>query len=112
MTGQAPVSTVVDPWPGALVARTTRKSYSFEFRAEAVRRALAGGSKSELAKELELSTPKLREKWVRTYPDQGQEGLRPSREDAVPGHTARAGAGGRLCAADVARGHCLYDAVI
>lgn len=70
--------------PGALVAKQAKKSYSFEFKVEAVRRALAGEPKAELTKELELSSPKLLETWVRTYRDQGAQGLRPKQRGRPP----------------------------
>lgn len=69
---------------GVLVAQQAKKSYSFEFKIEAVRRFLAGEPKTDLAKELELSSPKLLETWVRTYRNQGQEGLRPKRRGRPP----------------------------
>lgn len=59
---------------GALVAKPTKASYSFEFKTRAVRRCLAGEPKADLARELGLSTPKLLEKWVRTYRNEGEEG--------------------------------------
>lgn len=70
--------------PGALVAKQAKKSYSFEFKVEAVRRLLAGEPKTELAQELELSSPKLLESWVRTYRTQGSEGLRPKQRGRPP----------------------------
>lgn len=69
---------------GVLVAKQTKTSYSFEFKAEAVRRCLAGEPKAGLAQELGLSTPKLLEKWVRTYRKEGEEGLRPKRRGRPP----------------------------
>lgn len=69
---------------GVLVAKPTKTSYSFEFKAEAVRRCLAGEPKAGLAQELGLSTPKLLEKWVRTYRNEGEEGLRPKRRGRPP----------------------------
>jgi len=66
------------------VAQQAKKSYSFEFKVEAVRRFLAGELKTELAEELELSSPKLLETWARTYRDQGSEGLRPKQRGRPP----------------------------
>ncbi|WP_372339703.1 transposase [Nocardiopsis sp. CC223A] len=68
----------------ALVTRQTRKSYSFEFKVQAVRRTLAGEPKTELAKELELPSPKLLEAWVRTFRCEGDDGLRPNSGAARP----------------------------
>lgn len=67
-----------------------KRTYSFEFKAEVVRRALAGEPKTELARELELSSPKLLGTWVRTYRDQGQDGLRP-RQRGRPAKSAPQG---------------------
>lgn len=89
-----PVRRLYQRWrihgPGALVAQQAKKSYSFEFKVEAVHRLLAGEPKSELARELELSSPKLLESWARVYRAQGSEGLRPKRrgrpsKSALPG---------------------------
>ncbi|GHD24943.1 hypothetical protein GCM10007147_21670 [Nocardiopsis kunsanensis] len=66
------------------MAKPTKKPYSFEFKARAVRRCLAGESKTDLAQELGLSTPKLLESWVRTYRNEGEEGLRPKRRGRPP----------------------------
>ncbi|MBB5489854.1 helix-turn-helix domain-containing protein [Nocardiopsis metallicus] len=66
------------------MTKQAKKSYSFEFKVEAVRRLLAGEPKTELAKELELSSPKLLESWVRTYRTQGSEGLRPKQRGRPP----------------------------
>ncbi|WP_017615409.1 transposase [Nocardiopsis salina] len=66
------------------MAQQAKKSYSFEFKVEAVHRLLAGEPKSELAEELELSSPKLLESWARTYRDQGSQGLRPKQRGRPP----------------------------
>ncbi|WP_306371666.1 helix-turn-helix domain-containing protein, partial [Nocardiopsis sp. CC223A] len=83
-----PVRRLYQRWrihgPGALVAKQAKKSYPFEFKAEAVRRALAGEPKTELAKELELSSPKLLETWVRTFRREGEDGLRPKQRGRPP----------------------------
>lgn len=83
-----PVRRLYQRWrihgPGALVAQQAKKSYSFEFKVKAVRRLLAGEPKTALAKELELSSPKLLESWARTYRTQGAEGLRPKQRGRPP----------------------------
>lgn len=84
-----PVRRLYQRWrihgPGVLVDDSAKKkSYSLEFKVEAVRRALVGEPKTELARELELSSPKLLESWVRTYRDQGSEGLRPKPRGRPP----------------------------
>lgn len=83
-----PVRRLYQRWrihgPGALVTKQEKKSYSFEFKVEAVRRLLAGEPKTELARELELSSPKLLESWARTYRAQGSEGLRPKQRGRPP----------------------------
>lgn len=85
---RGPIRRLYQRWrihgPGVLVAKQAKKSYSFEFKIEAVRRFLAGEPKTELAKELELSSPKLLETWVRTYRNQGQDGLRPKQRGRPP----------------------------
>lgn len=63
---------------GALVVkRPDRRSYSFEFKLEVVRRFLTGETKVALAREFDLSSPKLIETWARTYRNEGEDGLRP-----------------------------------
>ncbi|MFC9091039.1 transposase [Nocardiopsis dassonvillei] len=66
------------------MAQQAKKPYSFEFKVEAVRRLLAGEPKTELARELELSSPKLLESWARVYRTQGWEGLRPKQRGRPP----------------------------
>jgi len=81
---------------GALVAkRPDRRSYSFEFKLEVVRRFLAGETKVALAREFDLSSPKLIETWARTYRNEGEDGLRPRQlgrppkpADAEPGEVS------------------------
>lgn len=84
MGGTKPVPSVRIHGQGALVAKQAKKSYSFGFKVEAVRRLLAGEPKTESAKELELSSPKLLEIWGRAYRDQGPEGLGPKQRGRLP----------------------------
>lgn len=64
--------------PGALVAMTGKRSFTFEFKLEIVRRFVAGEATSiELAREHDLSSPRLVRNWVRAYRREGEEALRP-----------------------------------
>lgn len=60
-----------------LVAKPTKRFFSFEFKLHAVQRFEAGESKAALASELQLSSPGLIEKWARQYRTEGEDGLRP-----------------------------------
>ncbi len=62
---------------GALVTKPTKRTFSFEFKRDIVRRALAGETKIALAQEFDLSSPRLVEKWVNIYRAEGEDGLRP-----------------------------------
>jgi transposase-like protein len=62
---------------GALVTKSTKQSYSFELKLGLVRRSLAGESIPALAVEAGLSSPRLLEKWVRAYRNDGEDALRP-----------------------------------
>jgi transposase-like protein len=62
---------------GALVAKPTKQSYSFEFKLALVERFIAGETAPELAAEAGLSAPRLLETWVRAYRRDGAEALRP-----------------------------------
>ena len=65
---------------GALVGKSTKSYYSFEFKLELVERLLAGqASAPELAAAAGLSSPKLLANWARVYRRDGPEGLRPKR---------------------------------
>lgn len=69
-----------------------KRSFSFEFKLEAVRRFLAGETKLDLARELGLSSPKLIETWARTYRNEGEDGLRPKRQArwaVLPGNAGK-----------------------
>jgi transposase len=61
----------------ALVTKPTKRSFSFEFKMDVVRRFLAGETKVALAQELDLSSPKLVETWARLYRNEGEDALRP-----------------------------------
>lgn len=78
----------------ALVFKPTKRSFSFEFKCEVVRRFQAGETAVALAREFDLSSPKLVETWARKYRNEGEDGLRPKpkgRPRAEPGSTPRVG---------------------
>ena len=52
-------------------------SYSFEFKVALVERFLAGETGPELAVEAGLSSPRVLQKWVRAYREEGADALRP-----------------------------------
>lgn len=68
----------------ALVSKPTKRSFSFEFKLDAVRRFLAGEAAAELAAELGLSSPKLVKTWARIYRRDGEDGLRPKPKGRPP----------------------------
>ncbi|WP_072754439.1 helix-turn-helix domain-containing protein [Rhodococcus maanshanensis] len=70
---------------GALVTKPGKRSFSFEFKLDVVQRFLAGETKVTLAREFDLSSPKLIETWARAYRNEGEEGLRPKRAGRPPG---------------------------
>jgi len=59
-----------------LVAKPTKRVFSFEFKLDAVQRFLSGENKVGLARELQLSSPKLIDKWTGKYRAEGEDGLR------------------------------------
>ena len=75
---------------GALVPKPTMRVFSFEVKLEIVQRFLAGETKVNLAREFDLSSPVLVEKWARAYRNEGEDALmprrrgRPQAEDAAP----------------------------
>jgi transposase len=60
-----------------LLTKPTKRFFSFEFKLDAVRRYISGANRVALAKELQLSSPKLIDKWVRQYGTEGEDGLCP-----------------------------------
>jgi transposase len=53
-------------------------SFSFEFKREVVRRVVEGeATAAEVAREHDLSSPKLVETWVRAFRRDGEDALRP-----------------------------------
>jgi transposase-like protein len=61
-----------------LVSKPGKRSFTFEFKLEVVRRVVSGeATASELAREHDLSSPKLVENWVRVFRRDGEEALRP-----------------------------------
>ena len=69
---------------GALVAKPTRRSFTFEFKMDLVRRFLDGESKLSLAQEFDLSSPKLVETWARRFRNEGEDALRPRPKGRPP----------------------------
>ena len=66
----------------------TKPQYSFEFKLDVVQRVLAGELKTVRAAELALSSPKLIEKWVRQYRNEGEDALRPKPKGRPRGSSA------------------------
>nr|WP_242061685.1 helix-turn-helix domain-containing protein [Microbacterium ureisolvens] len=73
---------------GALVSKPIKPSFSFEFKRDVVTRFLAGESKVDLAREFDLSSPKLVENWVRKYRAEGEDALRPKPKGRPAAQTA------------------------
>jgi transposase-like protein len=75
------VRKVHDRWrlrgAGALVAKSTKRVFSFELKLGIVERFLGGEPKMALAEEFDLSAPDLISAWVRIYRAEGEDGLRP-----------------------------------
>ena len=66
--------------------KPTKRSFTFEFKLDLVRRVLDGhASAAELAHEHDLSSPKLVENWVRAHRRQGEDALRPKPKGRPPG---------------------------
>lgn len=91
--GARAVRRVYDRWrlrgAGALVAKPTKRVFSFEFKLGVVQRFLAGETKFALAEEFDLSSPDLVAVWTRIYRAEGENGLRPKpkgrpRRDPAP----------------------------
>lgn len=62
----------------ALESKPTKQVYSFEFKLAVVRQFLDGDwTMPKLALMHQLSSPKLLGKWIQTYREQGEDGLRP-----------------------------------
>jgi transposase len=63
---------------GALMMTPGKRSFTFEFKLGVVRRFVGGeATAAELAREHDLSSPKLVENWARLYRREGEEALRP-----------------------------------
>ncbi|MBB4966436.1 helix-turn-helix domain-containing protein [Saccharothrix violaceirubra] len=60
------------------MAKQGRRSFTFEFKLEVVRRFVDGGASAlELAREHDLASPKQVETWARLYRRDGEDALRP-----------------------------------
>ncbi len=79
--GDRAVRRLYDRWRvrggDALVATSTKRSFSFAVKRDIVHRFLAGETTPSRAQEVDLSSPKLIERWARTYRTEGEDGLRP-----------------------------------
>lgn len=70
---------------GALMNKPDRRSFTFEFKLEVVARYVGGEATAlELAREHDLSSPKLVESWARAYRREGEDALRPKRKGRPP----------------------------
>lgn len=83
------VGRLCDRWrlrgAGALVMVPGKRSFTFEFKLELVRRFVSGEATAiELVREHDLSSPKLIENWVRLYRREGEDALRPKRKGRPP----------------------------
>lgn len=79
--GRRAVARLYDLWRrrggDALVARSTKRTYTFEVKREVVQRFLDGETKIALAHEYDIPSPSLISTWARTYRREGETGLRP-----------------------------------
>jgi transposase len=67
------------------VAKSTRSSYSLEFKLSVVRKVLdEGATAQQVAGEYGLSSDKLVQTWVRTYRRLGEDGLKPKPQGRQP----------------------------
>jgi transposase-like protein len=62
---------------GALVAKTTKQVYSFEFKLALVERFIAGETAQDLAAEAGLPSSGLLKNWAAAYRREGADALRP-----------------------------------
>jgi transposase len=86
------VGALNDRWRlhGRDAPKATKRVIPFEVKLEIGRRVLAGETKMALAQAYSLSSPKLIERWVRTYRAEGEDGWRTNpkgrpKELAAPG---------------------------
>lgn len=74
---------------GALVTKPSNRVVSFEVKIEIVRRFFAGETKTDLAREFDLSSPNMVATWARHYRREGEDALRPKRRGRPPGDPAK-----------------------
>ncbi|WP_216382214.1 helix-turn-helix domain-containing protein [Arcanobacterium phocae] len=67
----------------------SKATYSFEFKLQAVQRALSGEARPAIAKDLGLSSRKILDKWLSAYRSQGEDGLRPKPKGGPKKDTAK-----------------------
>lgn len=86
-----PIYRLYDRWRvqgnAALMTKPTKQTFTAEFKISLVERFLAGETKLDLAREFDLSSPKIIEHWARIYRREGPEGLQPKRRGRPPAHT-------------------------
>lgn len=70
-----------------LMHKTTKPSYSFEFKKEIVQRYIAGETGQALAIEYNLSSSKVLQTWARKWRIYGDEGLKPQPKGRPVGST-------------------------
>lgn len=71
-----------------LMDKPTKQSYSFHVKKEIVERFLAGETTMDLAREYQLTSTKLLQKWVRDYRRDGDAGLMPKPKGRPKGSAA------------------------
>lgn len=69
----------------ALVSKSKTHRYDLATKLDVVQRFQAGETKTALAQEYGLSSPKTVMRWVREYERQGEDGLRPKQRGRPPG---------------------------
>lgn len=83
------VRTIYDRWRihgrEALVPKPKTHRYDFATKLNVVQRFLAGESKTDLAQEYGLASPRTVGRWVQEYKEHGEDGLRAARRGRPPG---------------------------
>lgn len=76
-----PVRRLMDRWRVhgslTLVPSNTKRHYPYELKLEAATRHAAGEASTDLAVELDVSTPRLVQRWSELYRVHGAQGLQP-----------------------------------
>ncbi len=74
---------------GAVVQMPNHPTYPFEVKLAVVQRCLAGETKIAVAQAFELSSPKLVGRWLLTFRNHGEDGLRPKPKGPRPKNPVR-----------------------